>query len=325
MLKRAETMDSLAEKFDDHWEPHAKGSDFLSAFLDRTVWRTGGAKPASEDHPADEDAELLADLIGIDIERSWQWWKKEVQRTWEAGRAARTLPKPTVVPELLMRFAELPGMEDYDQLTQSFSLSRDTRRKIAQSECDARYHYGDSIGPPYFASRFGLEVEPPTDYSVVLVSRTLLPTEAEPDPRDYFLRGRSILGRQRSVDPTPRVCEERTLGNRLAIAPRWENIISREHLAIQLLSPDYAILTNISSKNNVEILGTDTEVRRRVLKPTESLLLDFPFVTEIGNVQTHFRCHRVRGRRPPAGSEGTQGAKQWEWPKPKSLFGPWPN
>ncbi len=211
------------------------------------------------------DLEARARLIQVDLEECWSHWAETAEK-----RVGQSVP----VDELIDAWKQLPRFQNYAVL---FADEEEFCRYLPQlAECEAicRDQWGDGVGSPYYEHYFKIkttglarrqrrhlrcEFERNEDYSQVL----------------FPMRGRNEIGRQRRKDSEPYFCEVNPDGNRLVVANRYESVVSREQLTVQMLTPTAAIIFNRSGVNSVRI-GTDI-----ILPPGAKTCVLFPFTIQI--------------------------------------------
>jgi len=214
---------------------------------------------------------FLADLITIDIERSWMAWNR-----WLPTRHTDANPD-----QVMMVFDFLPTMEAYIELLGDVSPKAGYWNDIAESEYAARHEWGDSIGVEHYRRKFGLELRcdmAKSTHHVRIGWRSR--HEGVADTQSFPLRGRLTIGRRRSCDPIDQRLFEFLDGQRLVVAERTENNISREQLWVQLLNPKLAAICNTGN--------SPMEFSKNLLPSNKKTLAEFPFTIEIDGKKLFF-------------------------------------
>ena len=251
----------ICERFDDEWSLENAGPRGLRGFLQQVGLAFH------------RDQSLLSELIQIDIERTWMSWAKRLRAT----------DGPIPAAELEERFQRLNRLTDYADLTSAGWSDAKFWAEIAQCEVDSRDQWGDAIGPLHYAHHFQLSVSQ-TKRRHSHRMRCLLEGAKMTDAVEGLpLRGSTKIGRRRRTEDGDETLIESPDGNRIVVATKLETQISREHLAVQLLSPDYAIVKNISHVNPVRIKSD-----KSMLNPREASALSFPFTLQLAGRQLQF-------------------------------------
>lgn len=241
-------LDELCDRFETQWCEEQSGADGVVDFMSQNQLEP------------EDNVEALAMLGAMDIERAWMAWNAWLPRNVTASST-----------DILSRFQGLPSFFDYH--TRWAQLETLCWRSVAECELKARDRWGDAIGAFYYRSLFGY----PLDLIPNERGRTLTIDFRNPEscpPSDPFtVRGRMTLGRQRSGDNGPFICECLPEGNRITIATQVETTISRTHLTIQLVHPDYALVTNTCRPD----FPSSLMVYGRTLVPGRPQLAKFPF------------------------------------------------
>lgn len=250
--------DQIIEDFERGWNPESSGSAHVFTFVTRL-----GCDPS-------ERCDLVTDLIQIDIERAWQWWCK-MTMSWFNGRSAR---------EVKEQFLRLPRLEAYVQHFPFLRHDQELLSHTCRFESEVRATFGDAIGPMHYQEQFGVVVPPfegPTVRRIAFIRRNAPRTKSDPM---IVLYGYTVMGRQRSNESCSYSIEPRAAGGRVVIADRNENRISREHLAIQLVSPHLAVIENLSKVNAMPLISAAI-----LLEPQESISLKFPITIQLPSDQ----------------------------------------
>lgn len=255
-------IDQLSEAYEEYRTPDRMGPLSILQFLQE------------QGNVADPSPRLISDLIQIDIQLNWMAWEKRLPEIVESSNPA----------DLRNRFLQIPRLENYLDVPPWSGCWRNRRafEAIARCEMESRNSWGDAIGPSYYAAKHGLRLPPDPHHSPNVVFCYF---DGSSDGKEVFkfeFRGRTIIGRQRSVDLKQLFCDELPDGNRIVIAGRLELKISREQLLIELLSKRYAIVTNLSSINPLVTVGSG------VLGPQCSEVLRIPFGLRLPNRRLSF-------------------------------------
>ena len=245
-----------------NWLDTACGPDSI-----RNILKNAGHWPT-------DCTELLSELIQIDIDRIWMSWNKILPKLAEKASAS----------EILEAFQLLPRLENYfDQCLPGMSPIQ--FGELANREFRARTSWGDAIGPAHYEQDFGLVVSAKPHQTPCLVRCDVDGSSHFQMNEAFPLRGRTILGRQRSRDTGSYLLEELPAGNRIVIAGRVESKISREQLAVQALTPSYALISNLSSINPV-VMSSGCLVETNTSK-----IAEFPFLIQLPGRRLHFYRH----------------------------------
>lgn len=210
---------------------------------------------------ASSDIWLICELIEIDLQLSWMLWDKSLESRAEVVNAE----------VLEAEFQQIPRLSNYKSLLDAQPANKKLWEKIAGCELEARYAWGDAIGPLWYQEQFGIQLRADAYYEPNLIHCKLERSAIDVSIASFPLRGRSIIGRQRSGDHCDFFSEELSTGNRIVIAGRRESKISREQLAVQLLSRKHVLVTNLSELNPVVLVASSS------LEPRKSKVLKFDF------------------------------------------------
>ncbi len=249
-------IDGLCEAYESTWTAQRCGKVRVLEFL------------AEHQRDPSQDIALLSSIVSVDIERAWLHWRQRLK-----------LAAPQEAKQLLSDLQMLPTLADYKSWIECHGC--DKWAETAQSECEARNAWGDAIGVQHYQHEYGIQVK-----SIEHPQRRYVELKTEHDAKDCSMRfpvqGSMILGRQTSADQGPYVLHEEQLKRRLTIANRLEDRVSRQQLELQLLSPEYAILTNRGRANSVYTGGG------YALPAGEPVLLQFPFRLIVAHAELLF-------------------------------------
>lgn len=262
--------DSLLEQFEDMWSFEASGAD--------SVWRFVNSFAREKICEVEELHDLTAELVQIDIERWWMHWEKLV-----AELSFETPPE-----QLLRLFSKRATVENYLGILPGPPKNTEFWARLIETETSARDRWGDQIGVTYFNKRFGLEMQTAQANGQVVL-RCDLENQNQTPPHCQLrlpLRGSTLIGRQRSYDPSALMVQENEEGNRIVVASRQDVTISREQLTVQLLCPNLAIVQNVSQVNAIVISP------HRILPIQERTVVELPFAVKLHGRK--LRCyHRL--------------------------------
>ncbi len=215
---------------------------------------------------------LVSDLIEIDLQLSWMQWDKSIGNRIES----------TSAEVIDTEFEQIPRLDSYASLLGVPPENTQTWRRIAKCEMDARYAWGDAIGPPWYKSQYGIGFQSDSLFEPNVVQCKWENTEAAVSNARYALRGRSIIGRQRSCDRYSSFSEELPTGNRIVVADLRDPKISREQLAVKLLNRKCALVRNLSELNPVMIVANG------LLEPQQSQIVKFDFSIRLPGRRLYF-------------------------------------
>lgn len=250
-------LDSLLEKFEELWSYEACGTNSIRRFVNTFV--------RDNLYEAEELADLTAELVQIDIERWWMHWEK----------LAGELSFETPPEHLLELFSQRATLENYLSILPGPPKDNDYWARLVETEVSARDRWGDQIGVTYFNKRFGLNMQS-AQANGQIVLRCDLENQSPPHSKLRLpLRGSTLIGRQRSYDPSALMVQENEEGNRIVVASKQDVTISREQLTVQLLCPGLAIVQNVSQVNAIIISP------HRVLPIQECTVVELPFAVKL--------------------------------------------
>lgn len=245
--------DDPCDEYSSQWQQSTSGPDGIAEYF-------GGTEKLSS-----VDRKSLSEVIRADIERTWEHWATSIEDQVQRN----------VDPDLLLKqWQQLPWFQSYAGL---FTGPEEMARfwaQLANIEAACRDRWGDAIGSPYYLHHCKVN-------TVGFARRTRRLLRCDFENNDEYtqllfpLRGRNEIGRQRSKDVEPYFCESLPSGNRIVVANRCESEVSREQLALQLLTPAVAVVTNQSQVNSIR-LSPDC-----ILAPGAKACACFPFTVQI--------------------------------------------
>lgn len=254
-------VDLLCEEYEEFRNIDNVGPESIRRFFERTHSQ------------AAHDMVLLKELIQIDIQLNWMSWDKSLSAVSEASPSIR----------LLELFMQIPRLRDYIQAFPSLAENgTGSILPLARCELEARSRWGDAIGCAYYLENYGLLLDAEFPGTPKLVKCMLDGSSIGRCIPCFVLRGRTVLGRQRSRDASDSFCEELVDGNRIVIANKHDTSVSREQLAVQILNSTHAIVTNLSAGNSILIANMG------MVQPHQSIVVRFDFVVRLPNRRLHF-------------------------------------
>lgn len=236
-------LDELCEEYEHTWNRGDSGIlGRLRGFLE------------TKEPSRDRQIEAFQAVAEIDVERDWQWWRKWMKREVDSRPES----------ELLFEFARNTRIQQIQEAAAHFGVKDDCLGELIDTEYRARKAWGDhphlneyaNLARPPFS-------EPGSRHRVIL--RFLRDAEI----RDFALYGLTEFGRQRTNEPT--AAERQILPNRIEIAGRTDARFSRRQVQIQILSPEYVHVTNLSGPHSL-VLGNDVTLLQQ-----QSAVVAFPF------------------------------------------------
>lgn len=234
------------------------------------------------DCQASVGVELLRESVSNEI-HAIQWMRAEIERSWMVWRdwLDDNLMHSTV-PQILERRGQIACLADYLSQLQLSGNVVQSHPDLIQTECSSRDAWGDAMGESYYIAKYG--ITPIRDQNRTVRSMTVVPTDSRSASSEVVLpiEGITEFGRQHATEPNPfqRVTSDDC--NRIVIADRLNALVSRRYFSLQLLSPNYAVLTNLSTARRLS-LGP-----RLSLVPGESAVAIFPFSVDLADVQLLF-------------------------------------
>ncbi len=263
-------LDELLDRFEFQWEFELSGAEGIRAFIS-AIGIDLPEKPLPSETP--QLISFISDLVEIDMDRWWMYWNKSLQKL---------VKENTSAAEICKLFSRHASLEKYLGLLPAYSDAREVWQNLIDFEIQTRARSGDQIGTCYLSNRLDIErsvFDVPSNVELCLDRR-----DRHREPMFLFpLRGCTLVGRQRSFDDSPCFFQELPEVNRIVIAGRAEAEVSREQLTVQLLSPEYAVISNVSQTNPIAI----GSVRR--LAPTESTVVPLPVSISVANRILHVR------------------------------------
>jgi hypothetical protein len=262
-------IDELCENYEDFRTPDNCGPGSIHKFLENMNLQHS-VQPF-----------LMSELIQIDIQLNWMSWDKNLARLLENSE----------VSKVLQALLKIPRMTDYIwfDLQHPSILEHDVLLKMAECEMESREQWGDAIGATYYKSKFGILLPRDPHCPIVNLACRSDETSRFREVASFSVRGMTVFGRQRSTDPDELLEEESAEGNRIIVACKTDATISREQLAVQVLSRRYAIVTNLSNVNAVDVEGVGP------LQPANSIVVAFDFSVRLPSKRLkrlHFQSSR---------------------------------
>jgi len=212
-------LDEICAVFEDSWEKHETG--FQTKYASFTAQRS---------LPEEQSKALFLALAEIELERDWLWW-----RNWLKIEATNRCPT-----KLLEAFARIARVEQFINDAKEVNVSPDELDALSDVEYRARTAWGDAPHPRLFKTNrelFGLEGRKKTAF---------LGYHKGVASREFPLHGLTEFGRQRSHEPEAIASIHDSSTNRIVFAAHEDDRFSRRHFGVQILSPEYAIVTNLS-------------------------------------------------------------------------------
>lgn len=253
-------VDSLCEKYEESWAPEKSGRERLQEFI------------AREKLPESLPAELLVELVKIDLELSWQRWHKWLRQSREISNLL----------DVVSRFNALPRLDQYLEAFFPKPLEVSRLSELVSWEATCRTIWGDMPNLDGYTSKYGMSASlriVPTKWLVFLETGQIGSTLLQPFP----LNGLTMFGRRRTSDPLNQNFFREPERNRIVIGELNESTISREQLSVQILSCEIVMITNHSGLIPVWIQGS------RELAPQSLHLMAMPTVLSLPGRQLQFR------------------------------------
>ncbi|MCC6511793.1 MAG: hypothetical protein IT423_22015 [Pirellulaceae bacterium] len=253
MSELSPSPEKLSGRFLADWHADASGPAGIAQFCQRNGL-------SSTQQPT-----LVFQLICIDLEKNWSTWSEKVQLRMHSVQRA---------DELLDMWKQLPRFQSYAPLFAGPDEIAPFWSELAGHECYCRDRWGDAVGPPYYQHHFQIKT---SEY--LRRTRRLMRCELESNEEFsqvlFPLRGCNEVGRQRTRDDEGYFHEPKPDGNRIVVANRLEADISRDQLAIQLLSPMVAVIINRSQVNSIRVSPD------KVLPIDGRTAVTFPFTIQL--------------------------------------------
>ncbi|MDX1930539.1 MAG: hypothetical protein SFV81_28705 [Pirellulaceae bacterium] len=243
-------IDDLCERFDSEWSRESCDSAAIVRFLSQN-----GCTQLT-------NSQLLSELIKVSIERSWMAWNKHLP----------SIAEHLASSEVLAEFLKIPRLDSFRSLFASAADFESSLHDLVMCELLCRDLWGDAIGVSHYIDLgVNLTFRPSGKHRKV---RIVFDSQTKQATNVFSLRGCTYMGRQRSTDAQDCFCTELKDGNRIVIAGWTEAEVSRNQLAIQLLNPGYAVVTNLSQVNPMQVYD-------KVLQPKENMISSFPFAIQL--------------------------------------------
>lgn len=244
-----EWLDELCEEYEDSWKrTEVELISRIRQFLEPRAL------------PQERQSHAFKAIAEIDVERDWLWWRKWLNR--EAG------DRP--VPALLAEFSRNTRIEHCCEAAKHFGVAPTMLSQLSLIECRARAAWGDNPHRNEYAQLEDFVEEWPAARH-----RATLRHAQASQSRDVPLHGLTEFGRQRSSELTGQSCTFGPPANRISIADRDDARFSRQQFLVQILSPEYALVTNLSQIHT--LLFTDG----RQLRHQHPAAILFPFQIQL--------------------------------------------
>lgn len=236
-------LDELCEEYEQTWNRGDSGIlGRIRGFLE------------TKEPSRDRQIEAFQAIAEVDVERDWQWWRKWLKREVDSRPES----------ELLFEFARNTRIQQIQEAAAHFGLKDDCLGELIDTEYRARKAWGDH---PHLNEYANLNWPP---FSAPAARhRVTLRFLRDAEVRDVALYGLAEFGRQRTNEPT--LTESQNLPNRIEIADRLDARFSRRQFQIQILSPEYVHVTNLSGQYPL-VFGGDITLLQR-----QSTIVAFPF------------------------------------------------
>ena len=223
-------------------------------------------------HSEIPDNNILARAIAIHCQHCWHQWGKFIELATDDRPAQYFI-------ETLNR---IPRLNDY---LDAFNLSPKFLKQqhgLVEQEYYYRNHYGDGVAAEYYEIKYGIQVTPIPS----ITKLKFQPNANQPSPQSHQFDfvGEISIGRQRRGEPQPTYLTSSNLHQRLIIARRDENLVSRYQMMLQRLSPNFVAITNTSEQ-------LPLRCQSRQIPPGEQRLIKLPAVISIvmGEVYLDFQ------------------------------------
>lgn len=259
-------IDRLCESYEEFRSPTNNGPKSIENFLSRL-------HHGSEREQAN-DPSLLSELIQIDMQLNWMQWERNLGTLVEQSQA-------TIIRQ---QMAAIPRLPDYTCLIDQESNPRFMDAIIATAHCEmeARDRWGDAVGPIFYKAKYAIDLSPNSRHEHVSMTCRKKGAGLQSEFPTFTIRGITSIGRRRSHDAEEFSQTELAEGNRIDIAHRSDDLISREQLTVELLSPKYTIVTNRSALNPVLVANAAD------LAPGQTTILAFNYILKLPRLRLHF-------------------------------------
>ncbi len=257
MRLSSDEIDEACERFESEWTQANSGVRGITAFL-----KANGIA----DRP---DRQILIELIKIDCERNWMVWDETLPSMIESLSAV----------EIMSSFLKIPRVENYRELFREALDYTQSLTELAESEAQCRGQWGDAVGRKHYEQLPAVIAE--QEIPKVRKMRCDFEDRTNNGSLTFPLRGRTVVGRQRSSDDVECCFFEGHSENRVVIANRMEAEISRTQMSIQLLNPAFALVTNLSQTNPLQLCN-------RLLDSSNAAVIAFPFYVSLPGRRLYF-------------------------------------
>ncbi len=244
-------MEEVCEEFESQWRRYpGHAAERIQAFLNRY----------SIDHTSRRS--LVGVLAEVDLERDWMWWKK-----WLAIEGESLTPA-----DVMAEYSKNAKASDYRSLFGDPTLDPEIEQRLRNVEMKCREIWGDD---PYPVSLPHLH----EDKTFITKSWISIHFDEPTDKLRCPFKGVIELGRQRSTELVERQWVRDGGNSRIILANRDDIRYSRRQCSLQKLSPDFAMVTNLSQVNPL-IISPDV-----ILGASESILCRLPFHIRIPDIR----------------------------------------
>ena len=250
-------VDKIFDSFEDYCcEKSVIGQEELAMFLNTFP----GA-----DHIGVDNA---LELAKVALERSWMKWPKRLEQ----------LARSCSTEQIMQQFQALPRSSDLLSLDLFAEISDRPKQELVSSEYRLRAIFGDNLHIDAYKEKYGLSLDPIKAKLTPMVKNG----SSEFTAKGIVLHGQCEFGRRRSFEPDHIDLHLSSTGCRVIVAPRNDVRVSRRHLTVQVLNPEFAYIQNTS---NINVLGikrsrfNDSGMHEEtgILDPNESKVFRFPF------------------------------------------------
>lgn len=248
------TIDNLQSEFDENWSRTDASNEFSPAAERVTLFlKRRSLSGQILEH-------LLPILCETDIERDWMSWRGRLKRIWQTAS----------VSSILADFNKNAVSTDYLSVASQFQVVNFAIQQLERVECQSRCRWGD------YPKTINDKLEP-GDSRVPCRRVTVHSSQGNLRWFQAHLHELLEFGRQRSDESIE--WGENQEKSRVIIESKMSSAVSRRHFTIQLLSPDFAIITNISNTSPM-ISSNGTPIHCGVAQ-----IMPFPFGLTLPSVR----------------------------------------